>query len=208
MLVFQKISAFFWNFLPRLLYYIRYHQNRVIMTEKEKKRLEMYEQRYAESWKKREINEEGTLKPFSKEELEHIFMLNDHLKELTSSTIDKTLRVSIHLLDEIEKGYKDFEDYQIESYIGMTYLDDGDETLEEQEWNLGEISCFAQLGFQPLFQLSLHLHGGRHHENQARKLRDEYWNITLTNKGKGRIWQQKCLYALSVITTSITQVSM
>ena len=44
------------------------------MTEKEKKRLEMYEQRYAESWKKREINEEGTLKPFSKEELEHIFM--------------------------------------------------------------------------------------------------------------------------------------
>ena len=33
-------------------------------------------------------------------------------------------------LDEIEKGYKDFEDYQIESYIGMTYLDDGDETLE------------------------------------------------------------------------------
>ena len=39
------------------------------MTEKEKKRLEMYEQRYAESWKKREINEEGTLKPFSKEEL-------------------------------------------------------------------------------------------------------------------------------------------
>lgn len=45
------------------------------MTEKEKKRLEMYEQRYAESWKKREINEEGTLKPFSKEELEHIFML-------------------------------------------------------------------------------------------------------------------------------------
>ena len=108
------------------------------MTEKEKKRLEMYEQRYAESWKKREINEEGTLKPFSKEELEHIFMLNDHPKELTSSTIDKTLRVSIHLLDEIEK------------------------------------SCFAQLGFQPLFQLSLHLHGGRHHENQARKLRDEY----------------------------------
>lgn len=102
------------------------------MTEKEKKRLEMYEQRYAESWKKREINEEGTLKPFSKEELEHIFMLNDHLKELTSSTIDKTLRVSIHLLDEIEKGYKDFEDYQIESYIGMTYLDDSDETLEEQ----------------------------------------------------------------------------
>lgn len=90
----------------------------------------------------------------------------------------------------------------------MTYLDDGDETLEEQEWNLGEISCFAQLGFQPLFQLSLHLHGGRHHENQARKLRDEYWNITLTNKRKGRIWQQKCLYALSVITTSITQVSM
>lgn len=89
--------------------------------------------RYAESWKKREINEEGTLKPFSKEELEHIFMLNDHLKELTSSTIDKTLRVSRHLLDEIEKGYKDFEDYQIESYIGMTYLDDGDETLEEQE---------------------------------------------------------------------------
>lgn len=73
------------------------------MTEKEKKRQEMYEQRYAESWKKREINEEGTLKPFSKEELEHIFMLNDHLKELTSSTIDKTLRVSIHLLDEIEK---------------------------------------------------------------------------------------------------------
>lgn len=73
------------------------------MTEKEKKRLEMYEQRYAESWKKREIDEEGTLKPFSKEELEHIFMLNDHLKELTSSTIDKTLRVSIHLLDEIEK---------------------------------------------------------------------------------------------------------
>ena len=103
------------------------------LTEKEKKRLEMYEQRYAESWKKREINEEGTLKPFSKEELEHIFMLNDHLKELTSSTIDKTLRVSRHLLDEIEKGYKDFEDYQIESYIGMTYLDDGDETLEEQE---------------------------------------------------------------------------
>ena len=95
--------------------------------------LEMYEQRYAESWKKREINEEGTLKPFSRKNLSYLSMHNDHLKELTSSTIDKTLRVSIHLLDEIEKGYKDFEDYQIESYIGMTYLDDGDETLEEQE---------------------------------------------------------------------------
>ena len=103
-----------------------------MMTEKEKKKLERYEQRYAESWKKREIDEEGTLKPFSKEELEHIFMLNDHLKKLTTSTINKTLRVSLHLLDEIEKGNKDFEDYQIESYIGMTYLDDCDETLKEQ----------------------------------------------------------------------------
>lgn len=102
------------------------------MTEKEEKRLEMYEQRYAESWKKREIDEKGTLKPFSKEELEHIIMLNEHLKKLTSSTIDKTLRISLHLLDEIEKDNKDFEDYQIESYIGMTYHDDTNETLKEQ----------------------------------------------------------------------------
>lgn len=97
------------------------------MTEKQKLKLEEYEQRYAESWKKREIDEEGTLKPFSKKELEHIFMLNDHLKMLTTATIDKTLRVSIHLLNEIEQGNKDFEDFQIESYIGMTYLDDNDE---------------------------------------------------------------------------------
>ena len=102
------------------------------MTEKQEQKLKLYEQRYAESWKKREIDERGTLKPFSKEELEHIFMLNDHLKELTTSTIDKALRVSIHLLDEIKKGNKDFEDYQIESYIGMTYNHNADETLQEQ----------------------------------------------------------------------------
>ena len=118
-----------------------------MMTEKEKKRLEMYEQRYAESWKKREIDEEGTLKPFSKEELEHIILLNDHLKELTSSTIDKTLRVSIHLLDEIEKGNKDFEDYQIEGYIGMTYLDDDDETLKEQIRLTFEMPKFDVIGW-------------------------------------------------------------
>ena len=118
-----------------------------MMTEKAKKKLEMYEQRYAESWKKREIDEKGTLKPFSKKELEHIFMLNDHLKELTSSTIDKTLRVSTHLLDEIEKGNKDFEDYQIESYIGMTYLDDGDETLKEQIRLTFEMPKFNVIGW-------------------------------------------------------------
>ena len=118
-----------------------------MMTEKEKKRLEMYEQRYAESWKKREIDEEGTLQPFSKEELEHIFMLNDHLKKLTTSTIDKTLRVSIHLLDEIEKGNKDFEDYQIEGYIGMTYLDDDDETLKEQIRLTFEMPKFDVIGW-------------------------------------------------------------
>ena len=117
------------------------------MTEKEKKKLEMYEQRYAESWKKREIGEEGTLQPFSKEELEHIILLNDHLKKLTSSTIDKTLRVSIHLLDEIEKDNKDFEDYRIESYIGMTYDDDCDETLKEQIRLTFEMPKFEVIGW-------------------------------------------------------------
>ena len=117
------------------------------MTEKEKKKLEMCEQRYAESWKKREIDEEGTLKPFSKEELEHIILLNDHLKELTSSTINKTLRVSIHLLHEIEQGNKDFEDYQIESYIGMTYDDDCDETSKEQIRLTFEMPKFEVIGW-------------------------------------------------------------
>lgn len=32
--------------------------------------------------------------------------------------------------------------------------------------------------------------------------------MALTNKGKGKIWQQKCLYVLSTITTSTTLVSM
>ena len=153
-----------------------------MMTEKEKKKLEMYEQRYAESWKKREIDDEGTLKPFSKEELEHIFMLNDHLKELTSSTIDKTLRVSIHLLDEIRKGNKDFEDYQIESYIGMTYLDGCDETLEEQIKLTFEMPKFNVIGWGANLEQGVQEDDAfdkemifNHEESSIGRLRNEIW---------------------------------
>ena len=92
----------------------------------------LYHSRYLASWREREIDKDGTLKPFSLEELEHIILLNNHLKALTSSVIDKTLRLSLHALEELHRGNKDFADYDIECSIEMTYdIDDCDETLRK-----------------------------------------------------------------------------
>ena len=93
---------------------------------------ELYRSRYLASWREREIDKDGTLKSFSPEELEHIILLNNHLKALTSTLIDKTLRLSLHALEELHRGNKDFADYDIEGSIEMTYdIDDCDETLRK-----------------------------------------------------------------------------
>lgn len=92
----------------------------------------LYRSHYLASWRDREIDKDGTLKPFSPEELEHIILLNNHLKALTSAVIDKTLRLSLHALEEVHRGNKDFADYDIECSIEMTYdIDDCDETLRK-----------------------------------------------------------------------------
>ena len=68
------------------------------------KNTEFYTSRHLASWRERETDKAGTLKPFSTEELEHIILLNNHLKALTSAVIDKTLRLSLHALDELHRG--------------------------------------------------------------------------------------------------------
>ena len=93
---------------------------------------ELAHSRYLASWREREIDKDGTLKPFSPEELEHIILLNNHLKALTSAVIDKTLWLSLHALEELQHGNKDFADYDIKCGIEMTYdIDDCDETLRK-----------------------------------------------------------------------------
>lgn len=99
----------------------------------------LYHSRHLASWRERETGKDGTLKPFSPEELEHIILLNNHLKALTSAVIDKTLRLSLHALGELQRGNNDFADYDIECSIEMTYdIEECDETLQkliELSWN-------------------------------------------------------------------------
>ena len=142
--------------------------------------METYHDRHLASWREREIDNDGTLKPFSSEELEHIILLNNHLKALTSAVIDKTLRLSLHALDELHRGNKDFEDYDIECGIEMTYdTDECDETLQK----------LIELSWESHFSI-LRLDADMTKEEQeaeASRTKDLYNN---EHAGIGRLWNE------------------
>ena len=141
---------------------------------------ELYYSRYLASWRERETDKDGTLKPFSSEELEHIILLNNHLKALTSAVIDKTLRLSLHALDELHRGNKDFEDYDIECSIEMTYdIDDCDETLRK----------LIELSWESHFQI-LHLDADMTKEEQEASAAETKELYNNEQAGHGRLWNE------------------
>ena len=146
----------------------------------ETKKEELYRSHYLVSWREREIDKDGTLKPFSPEELEHIILLNNHLKALTSAVIDKTLRLSLHALEELHRGNKDFADYDIESSIAMTHNYDCDPMLQdliEQSWNN-----------PPFSVIMLHANETREEQEAYAAERKELCNNE--QAGHGRLWNE------------------
>ena len=142
--------------------------------------MEKYHDRHLASWRERETDKAGTLKPFSPEELEHIILLNNHLKALTSAVIDKTLRLSLHALDELHRGNTDFEDYDIECSIEMTYdIDECDETLRKQ----------IELSWNSHFQI-LHLDADMTKEEQEASAAETKELYNNEQAGHGRLWNE------------------
>ena len=86
-----------------------------------------YTQRCLQGWENRECTADRKLKPFSQAEVEHICLLNDHLKQLTIDVVMKAQRVSKLFHAESAKGNNDFEDYEVAANIGMTYNDEDDD---------------------------------------------------------------------------------
>lgn len=105
-----------------------------------------FTQRYFKGWQSREISADRDLRPFSQAEVEHICLINDHLKQLTEEVVMKAQRVSRLFLQELAQGNKDFEDYEVTALISMTYDDDNcdDElrTLIDHTW--------TRLAFEPV----------------------------------------------------------
>ncbi len=48
-----------------------------------------FSQRFFQGWQSRECTADGKLRPFSQAEVEHICLLNDHLKQLTVEVVTK-----------------------------------------------------------------------------------------------------------------------
>jgi hypothetical protein len=90
-----------------------------------------YTQRFFQGWEERKCSEDGQLRPFSQTELEHICMLNEHLKQFTVEVIRKAQRISRFFQSDLANGNRDFEDYDIEACISMAYGDDCDEELQK-----------------------------------------------------------------------------
>lgn len=146
----------------------------------ETKKEALYRSHYLTSWRDREIDKDGTLKPFSPEELEHIILLNNHLKALTSALIDKTLRLSLHALDELYRGNKDFADYDIESSIVMTHNYDCDPMLQdliELSWN------------NPSFSVIM-FHANETREEQEAYAAERKELCNNEQDGIGRLWNE------------------
>ena len=85
-----------------------------------------FTQRYFQGWKSCVCSTNGKLQPFSQAEVEHICMINEHLKHLTEEVVMKALRVSRLFLSELDHGNNDYEDYEITANISMTYDEDDD----------------------------------------------------------------------------------
>ena len=146
----------------------------------ETKKEELYRSHYLASWREREIDKDGTFKPFSPKELEHIILLNNHLKALTSAVIDKTLRLSLHAHEELHSGNKDFADYDIESFIAMTHNYDCVPTLQdliEQSWN------------SPSFSVIM-LHANETREEQVAHAAERKELCNNEQTGHGRLWNE------------------
>ena len=107
-----------------------------------------YTQRYFKGWKSRECSADGILQPFSQAEVEHICLINDHLKQLTEEVVMKAQRVSKLFLSELAHGNKDYEDYEIAATISMTY-DEDDGNYDEELKRLIDYT-WKQPDFEPI----------------------------------------------------------
>lgn len=77
----------------------------------------LLENRCTEEWEGRRIHTESPLRTFSQEEIRHIILLNNHLKALTKEAKAKAERIRLDIQDRMDKGSKDYEDYNLEASI-------------------------------------------------------------------------------------------
>ena len=142
-----------------------------------------FTQRYFKGWKSRVCSANGKLQPFSQAEVEHIYMVNEHLKQLTEEVVMKALRVSRLFLSELDHGNNDYEDYEITANISMTYdedddnYDDGLKRLIDYTW--------TQPDFEPI-----HLSSNMSEQEQTNWITETLQLCNNEQSGIGRLWNE------------------
>ncbi len=153
------------------------------LTEKLQKQIDLeteYTRRFFYGWKSCECDDSGRLKPFSQSELEHICLLNDHLKCLTLEAIAKAQRITDVLGREYDNGNCDFEDYEVCASIGMAYGDDCDAELEmliRHVWKLPEFEV-------------IHFSFGMSKQEQAKLIDETIKFYNNEQSSIGRLWNE------------------
>ena len=142
-----------------------------------------FTQRYFQGWERRKCSANGKLQPFSQAEVEHICMVNEHLKQLTEEVVMKALRVSRLFLSELDHGNNDYEDYEITANISMTYdedddnYDDGLKRLIDYTW--------TQPDFEPI-----HLSSNMSEQEQTNWITETLQLCNNEQSGIGRLWNE------------------
>ncbi len=142
-----------------------------------------FTQRYFQGWQSRKCTIDGKLKPFTQAELEHIRLINDHLKQLTVEVATKAQRVSSLFLSELAKGNTDFEDYEATACIVMTY-DEDDDNYDGELQRLIEYT-WKQPSFIPV---SLPSYMSEHEQVDA--VAETLERCNKEQSGIGRLWNE------------------
>ena len=142
-----------------------------------------YTQQYFKGWKSRECSADGRLQPFSQAEVEHICLVNDHLKQLTEEVVMKAQRVSRLFLSELAHGNKDYEDYEIAASISMTY-DEDDGNYDEKLKRLIDYT-WEQPDFEPI-----HLSSDMSEQEQEDWAAETLKLYNNEQSGIGRLWNE------------------
>lgn len=86
-------------------------------------RKEQLRSRCRSEWKKRDIEDEYAILPFTAEEVAHITLLNNHLLGLTREAMEKARRVDKDLRELIAHGREEYCSFHVDASIVVDLLD-------------------------------------------------------------------------------------
>lgn len=140
-------------------------------------------ERFFKGWQSRESTADGRLQPFSQVEVEHICLIDDHLKQLTEEVVMKAQRVSRLFLSELAHDNKDYEDYEIAASISMTY-DEDDGNYDEELKRLIDYT-WKQPDFEPI-----RLSSNMSEQEQSEWIAETLKLYNNEQSGIGRLWNE------------------